>query len=60
MLAEYLGGRWPFLILGTGVDNATLFELNRELKLVGTFLLMENNVAFFQRLVQGMIRAWSS
>jgi hypothetical protein len=56
MLAEYLGGRWPFIILGTGVDNATLFELSRELKPAGTFLLTDSGSGFFPRLVQGILR----
>jgi hypothetical protein len=60
MLAEYLGGRWPVVILGTGVDNAVLFELSREVKPAGTYLFTDTGASFFQRLVQGILRRVNS
>lgn len=56
MLAEYLGGRWPFLLLGTGVDNATLFDLSRQLRPAGTYLLTDTGLGFLVRLLQGILR----
>lgn len=56
-MVEFLAGRCPFLLLGTGdLDPASLFELGGEMKAVGTYLLGSNPTGFFQRLVQGILR----
>jgi len=55
-LAGLLEGHWPFLILGTGVDNAALFETGAKLHSSGNFMLGAAPGPFFPRLVQGILR----
>lgn len=55
LLAESLGGRWPFVLLGTDVENAALFEAGQPLRPAGTFLLPAQGSVFFPRLVQGIL-----
>ena len=55
-MAAYLAGHWPFLLLGTGLDNAPLFELGTELKATSSYLLGPTSGTFFHRLVGGILR----
>ncbi len=56
-MVEFLGGRWPFVLLGTGeVDSASLFEIGNELKATGVYALGPKPGSFFQRLIQGILR----
>ena len=55
-LTESLGGRWPFMILGTGdLDSSALFEIGNEAKALSTYLLGPNPTGYFQRLLQGIL-----
>ncbi len=56
LLVEPLSGRAPFVLLGTEVDNATLFSLGKELKATASFVLGPNPGSFFPRLLQGILR----
>jgi len=56
-MVEFLAGRCPFLLLGTGdMDPAALFEMGGEMKAVGTYQLGPSPTVFFQRLIQGILR----
>jgi hypothetical protein len=53
---EMLGGRVPFMLLGTVPDGAQLFDLGNELKAAAVYDLGSRPGPFFQRLVQGILR----
>lgn len=55
-LAEILQGRCPVLLLGTDVEGAVLFELATEWRASSALAWSPQRSAFFQRLVQGIIR----
>ena len=56
-LAEYLGGKWPFVLLGTGtISTADLFEIGNELKASSVYVLGPRPGTFFARLLQGILR----
>ncbi|MBI4913151.1 MAG: PilZ domain-containing protein [Acidobacteria bacterium] len=55
-LVDALGGRFPILLLGTGVQNASLGTFGQEIKAGATFLLGGNPGTIFLRLVQGMLK----
>ncbi len=55
-LSEQVGHRAPLLMLGTDLNGADLFELSTELKATSTLVWSEGRAAFFERLVQGIIR----
>lgn len=55
-LAEALGKTAPFVLLGTDIENAPLFELASEMKAVSAYVLGSKPGPFFQRLVQGILR----
>ena len=56
VLAELVGGKAPLMLVGTDVDGAALFELSTEWRASSALVWGPNRSAFFQRLVQGMIR----
>jgi len=56
LLVEPLSGRAPFVLVGTDVDNAPLFEIGKELKATASYVLGPNPGSFFQRLLQGILR----
>jgi len=56
ILLEALGGKVPFLLLGTGVDNGALFELGSELKAVSVYVLGATSSGLLPRLLQGILR----
>ncbi|WP_316411627.1 PilZ domain-containing protein [Mesoterricola silvestris] len=56
ILLEALGGRVPFVLLGTGVDNGALFELGSELKAVSVYALGPTSSGLLPRLIQGILR----
>jgi len=60
MLAEFLEDRWPFVLFGTGLDNAALFALGARLKPTACFLLGPQPSPFFPRLLQGILRRGAS
>jgi hypothetical protein len=55
-LADLLAGHWPFVLLGTNVDNTVLFETGSFMKSSGNYLLTQAPGPFFPRLVQGILR----
>ncbi len=55
-LAEILQGRCPVLLLGTDVEGAVLYELATEWRASSALVWSPQRGAFFQRLVQGIIR----
>jgi hypothetical protein len=55
-LVETLGGRIPFVLLGTQVENSVLFDLGNELKAAAVYDLGSKPGSFFLRLVQGILR----
>jgi hypothetical protein len=55
-LAEILQGRCPVLLLGTDVEGALLYELATEWRASSALVWSAQRGAFFQRLVQGIIR----
>lgn len=55
-LAEILASRCPLLLLATDVDGALLYELATEWRAASALVWSEPRAAFFQRLVQGIIR----
>lgn len=55
-LAELAQRKAPLLVLGTGVDGATLFELATEWKASSAIAWSPGRTAFLQRLVRGIIR----
>lgn len=56
MLVEVLGGRVPFVLLGTQVENSMLFDLGNEHKAAAVYDLGSKPGSFFLRLVQGILR----
>jgi hypothetical protein len=56
LLVEPLSGRAPFVLVGTDVENAPLFELGKELKATASYVLGPNPGSFFPRLLQGILR----
>jgi hypothetical protein len=56
ILLETLGGRVPFVLLGTGVDSAGLAELAAETRAVAAYNLGQASTGFFPRLLQGILR----
>lgn len=55
-LVEALGGRVPFLLLGSSVENSVLFDLGNEHKAAAVYDLGAKAGSFFLRLVQGILR----
>ena len=55
-LAEILQGRCPVLLLATEVEGAILYELCTEWRASSALVWSPQRSAFFQRLVQGIIR----
>jgi hypothetical protein len=55
-LVENLGGRTPFVLLGTGVETDLLYELGTELKAASAVSLAEKPSPLFFRLLQGILR----
>jgi hypothetical protein len=55
-LVEHAQGRAPILLLGTGVDGASLFELSGEWKASSAMAWNPDRALFLQRLAQGIIR----
>jgi hypothetical protein len=55
-LAELLPARQPFMLVGQGVEAATLMELGTELKASAAVVLGPKIGPFFLRLVQGILR----
>lgn len=55
-LAEILQGRCPVLLLATEVEGAVLFELSTEWRASSALVWSPQRSAFFQRLVQGILR----
>lgn len=55
-LVEIAHGRVPVLLLGTGVDGASLFELSGEWKASSAMVWNPSRGLFLQRLAQGIIR----
>ncbi len=56
MLVEVLGGKIPFVLLGTQVENSVLFDLGNEHKAAAVYDLGSKPGSFFLRLVQGILR----
>jgi hypothetical protein len=56
MLVETLGGKIPFVLLGTQVENSVLFDLGNEYKASAVYDLSAKPGPFFLRLVQGILR----
>ena len=55
-LVELLGGRVPFVLLGTQVEQSVLFDLGNEHKAAAVYDLGARPGPFFLRLVQGILR----
>ena len=55
-LVELVQGRCPTLLLGTGVDSATLFELSGEWKASSAMAWSPSRALFLEKLAQGIIR----
>ena len=56
-LAEFVGGKWPVVLLGTGaIDPAGLFEMGNDLKASSVYVFGPRSGAFFSRLLQGILR----
>jgi hypothetical protein len=56
MLVELLGGKIPFVLLGTQVENSVLFDLGNEHRAAAVYDLGSKPGVFFLRLVQGILR----
>lgn len=56
LFVEVLGGRIPFVLLGTQVENSVLFDLGAEHKAAAVYDLASKPGSFFLRLVQGILR----
>ena len=56
MLVEVLGGKIPFVLLGTQLENSVLFDLGSEHKAAAVYDLGAKPGPFFLRLVQGILR----
>lgn len=55
-LLEPLSQKCPFVLLGTGVDPGQLMELGTEVKAACVYQFSAQRGAFFQRLIQGVLR----
>jgi len=55
-LVEALGPTVPYVLIGSGVESAFLFELGAELKASWTYPLQANPGSIFPRLLLGIIR----
>jgi hypothetical protein len=55
-MMEFIQGRVPFVLLGTGVDGGALLELGGELKAAVAIVFNPERGTFFQRLIQGVLR----
>ena len=55
-LVEALGGKLPFVLVGTGADPAVLAEMGNELKAISAYPLAPASGTFFPRLLQGILR----
>jgi len=55
-LAEVAQRKVPILVLGTGLDGASLFELATEWRAASTIAWSPARAAFLQRLIQGILR----
>ncbi len=55
-LLDGLAARVPFILLGTGVEPSVLMELGHEVKAACVYQFSAQRGAFFQRLVQGILR----
>lgn len=55
-LAEIAQRRVPLLLLGTGLDGATLFDLGGEWRAASALVWTPERAGFLRRLCQGMIR----
>ncbi|HJV22076.1 MAG TPA: PilZ domain-containing protein [Holophagaceae bacterium] len=55
-LLENLSTKVPFILLGTSVDPSALMELGTEVKAACVYQFSAQRGAFFQRLVQGILR----
>ncbi len=55
-LLEGLSAKVPFILLGTAVDPSSLMELGNEVKAACVYQFSAQRGAFFQRLVQGILR----
>jgi hypothetical protein len=56
VFTEALGGKVPFVLLGTDVEAGPLFEQGNELKAVSVYTLGSTSTGFFPRLIQGILR----
>ena len=56
LFVEVLGGRVPFALLGTQIENSVLFDLGNEHKAAAVYDLGTRPGPFFLRLVQGILR----
>ncbi|HWQ10546.1 MAG TPA: PilZ domain-containing protein [Holophaga sp.] len=56
LLVETMGGRVPFVLLGTQVEQSALFDLGNEFKAAAVYDLGPKPSSFFLRLVQGILR----
>jgi len=54
---DTLGPRQPFILLGVGVEASALMELGSELKAAAAFVFGPKPGPFFNRLIQGILRA---
>lgn len=55
-MLEGLAMKVPFILLGTSVDPSALMELGNEVKAACVYQFSAQRGAFFQRLVQGILR----
>jgi uncharacterized protein (DUF2235 family) len=55
-LLEGLSAKVPFILLGMAVDASVLMELGNEVKAACVYQFSASRGAFFQRLVQGILR----
>jgi hypothetical protein len=55
-LLEGLSAKLPFILLGMSVDPSSLMELGNEVKAACVYQFSASRGAFFQRLVQGILR----
>ncbi len=55
-LLEGLAAKVPFILLGMAVDPSALMELGNEVKAACVYQFSASRGAFFQRLVQGILR----
>ncbi len=55
-MLEGLASKAPFILLGTSVDPSALMELGNDVKAACVYQFSAQRGAFFQRLVQGILR----